>query len=237
MTSVQLFSCFWAPNSTFTARQPFSSAGSSGQVPKPRSGAPQAQDLTAMRQAERQLSGLSLASPSRLGSIAVLPAFTSTDDAPRGSCFSSRSTRSRLMMGCEGRALQSLWRTGCSPKAACRTLCAVVPTSSPRDIARRRRTLGEPGLRLHGGGCHDLVAAPTELAVVRPYAVHDHRELARNRHRRATQSSAPGDRHTPGFQGRPSGNTSQQGVRRQEQRFPRQPVAALADRAIAVDLT
>jgi hypothetical protein len=61
------FRCFWAPNSTFTAWQRFSSAESSGQVPKPRSGAPQAQDLTAMRHAERQSFGLSLASRSCLG--------------------------------------------------------------------------------------------------------------------------------------------------------------------------
>jgi hypothetical protein len=105
------FRCFWAPNSTFTARQPLSSAASSGQVPKPRSGAPQAQDLTAMRHAERQSFGLSLASPSHLGEIAVVPAFASAVDAPRGSCFSSRSTRGRLTMGCEGRTLQSLSRT------------------------------------------------------------------------------------------------------------------------------
>jgi hypothetical protein len=40
-----------------------------------------------------------------------VPAFASAVDAPRGSCFSSRSTRGRLTMGCEGRTLQSLSRT------------------------------------------------------------------------------------------------------------------------------
>src|ERR1700737_844231 len=70
-----------------------------GQVAKPRSGAPPAQDLTAMRHAERQSFGLSLASSSRLGEIAVLPVLASAVNAPRGSCFSSRSPRGRLTLG------------------------------------------------------------------------------------------------------------------------------------------
>jgi hypothetical protein len=35
---------------------------------------------------------------------------------PRSSCFSSRSAPGRLMIGCEGRTLQSLWRTLCRPR-------------------------------------------------------------------------------------------------------------------------
>jgi hypothetical protein len=62
-----------------------------------------------MRHAERQWFGLSLASQLVLGRSPYCRRSLSTVDAPRGSCFSSRSTRGRLTTGCEGRTPQR-WR-------------------------------------------------------------------------------------------------------------------------------
>jgi hypothetical protein len=96
-----------------------------------------------MRHAERQSFGLSLASSSRLGEIAVLPVLASAVNAPRGSCFSSRSTRGRLTMGCEGRALQSLSRTRFSPKGRVQDVMRSRPSLVPAGHRSRRQTLGD----------------------------------------------------------------------------------------------
>src|SRR4051794_36848783 len=81
-----------------------------------------------------------------------------------------------------------------------------------------------------------LVAAPPKLAAIRPHAMQDDRELACHRHCRAAQASPFGNCRSPGLQCRPSCNPGQQAMRGDEQSFPCEPVAALADRAVAIDL-
>src|SRR3954471_11263598 len=81
-----------------------------------------------------------------------------------------------------------------------------------------------------------LVTAPAKIAAIDPYAMQNDPELACDRYRRAAQASPFGDRRSPGFQPRPSCNPGQQSVRGDKQRFAREPVAALADWAIAVNL-
>jgi hypothetical protein len=59
-------------------------------------------------------------------------------DAPRGSRFSTRSAQGRLRTGFEGRCCDLY---GALPDGQeCRTLCAVIRTSSPRDVVPQRGT-------------------------------------------------------------------------------------------------
>ena len=62
-------------------------------------------------------------------------------------------------------------------------------------------------------GRRSLLATPTEFAAIRPHAMQDHRELARDRYRRAAQATPLGKRGAPSLQRRPSGDTGQQAMR------------------------
>ena len=138
-------------------------------------------------------------------------------------------------MGCEGRALQSLSRTRFGPKAACRTLCAVVRTSSPRDIARRAAklwaiffTATQQRVRRSPYGSSETRCRPPTCGAGSPRA-YAQPQLSRGALLFAWRQPCPG------LQRRPPGDTGQQAVRGDEQRFPREPVAALADRTVTVD--
>lgn len=155
---------------------------------------------------------------------------------PRSSCFSSRSARCRLMIGCEGWTLQSLWRTSRQPEDQRAGRYAQSPKPRPRGTSLAAANLVCGSLRL-GGDCYGFaVTAPLKIAAVRPHPVHDHRQLPRNRDGGTTDPAPLGDGHAPGLERRPARHPCQQGMRRQEQRLPRKLVSAFADRAVTVDL-
>jgi hypothetical protein len=95
---------------------------------------------------------------------------------PRGSCFSSRSTRGRLTMGCEGRTLQSLSRTRFDPKAACRTLSSVNfgfrPMRCPRFIARLRPSAVRVRIRSRSTSARPPRTAIIKRPVLVPVSAH-----------------------------------------------------------------
>jgi hypothetical protein len=154
-----------------------------------------------MRHPERQSYGLLLASPCCLGKIIGLPALMLRE--ARASLRGRREVTSRWGAKA-GRC--NLYRALGAVRSCVQDVMRSRPNLVPAGHGSPAANSGRSLVRLRGGGCHDLVAAPTELAV-RPHAVHDHRELARNRYCRAAQAAALGDSHTPGFQCRPSGNT------------------------------
>src|ERR1700680_2965099 len=85
------------------------------------------------------------------------------------------------MIGSEGRGC-ALY--GALPgKQACRTLCAVIRTSSPRDAVPQRGTYWVKARTLCQG---KSLPHPVERGGVGPHAMHDDRELARHGDDRAT---------------------------------------------------
>jgi hypothetical protein len=101
---------------------------------------------------------------------------------------------------------------GCeSPDAAIFIAHSFRPEGHVQDIMRSRPNLVPAGHRSPAGelgdGCcalhghrRGLVAAPAELATVRPHAMQNHRELARDRYRRAAQATPLGKRGAPSLQ-------------------------------------
>ena len=117
----------------------------------------------------------------------------------RGSSLCSRSARSRLTMGrsMADRGLLSTldglgWHSGYS---------AVASTSFSRVAPAFRRSLcGSRGIRPSCGG---FLARPTELGAVGPDAVHDDRQLPRDRDDGPPQAAPLRDSHAPRLQRRP----------------------------------
>jgi hypothetical protein len=162
------FTFFLTRNRSFTAWQPFSLAASSGQAPEPRSGAPKAQGLTAMRHAERQSLQLWRLGPSlHLVSRHRVLAFGSIHSTPpQGSRFSTRSAGTASGQGSKARCCDLY---GALPGSGCRTLCAVIRTSSLRDVIPQCGTQRVAKCLC----CRCYLARPIERCLINPNPMED----------------------------------------------------------------
>src|SRR5438477_6286412 len=148
--------------------------------------------------------------------LLLSPFCASADDATRGSCFSSRSAPSRLMMGSEG------WG-GTISRASLPLISGRIgghyelppPVVPVRTFFCRSRTvifLPAPGFPPAGSRRrrNGAVLAPAELATIDPHAVQNHGQTPSDRDDGSTDAAPLSHPHAPRLQPRPFRAVGQQ---------------------------